>query len=335
LRRSLAGGSLARVLRRTPAIVLAVFAAIAAPSSPAAPVDPYDSAAANVVCPTAPTGWFNPTGAGGRFVLTPLDVAGNDGEYGGSDVEEVDCGYFTSAGKHLIVTVRYALPRDVNPFADFNVGCTVNDLAAGVPTGAYGWNTTDRVYRIVSEQRWDYATFHDYFGALVPADVARFESIARSLLHASEPNAHNCGVTDLGQAVALRENWLFGFDVTANANGGVTHATGQGTFAIRENPDGGTGTLVDLQAQPLAITVTAKGSRPKTVTIRVLAPRDFRTKSGATFLARVAVTASTFPACRVGAAGTLSVSTETETVRLDVCGRRLLDADGNVTLENL
>jgi hypothetical protein len=100
-------------------------------------------------------------------------------------------------------------------------------------------------------------------------------------------------------------------------------------------PGRGTGTLPDLQAQPLAVTVTARGSRPRTVTIPVVVPRDFRTSSGATFHARIAVTASTFPACRVGAAGTLTVSTVTETVRLDVCGRRLLDADGNFTLENL
>ncbi len=324
------------MLRRAPAILIAaVIGAVAAPLSPAASVDPYASAAANVPCPASPAGWFNPAGAGGRFVLTPLDVPGDDGEYGGSDVEEVDCGYYTNAGKHLIVAVRYALPRDPNPFADFNIGCTVNDLAAGVPTGAYGWNTTDRVYRVVSEQRWGYATFRDFFGQLAPTDVAGFEAIARSMLHASEPNAHECGVAHLGQAVALRSDWGFGFDVTAIANGGTTHATGEGTFAIRANPDGGTGTLLDLRAQPITVTVTAKGARPRSVTIRLVVPRDFRSSSGAVFHARVAVTASTLPVCHVGAAGTLTVSTDTDSVRLDVCGRRLLDAGGNVTLENL
>jgi hypothetical protein len=324
------------VLRRTPAfLIAAAAAAVAASSAPGASVDPYANAAANVVCPAAPTGWFNPAGPGGRFVLTPLDVPGEGGEYGGSDIEEVDCGYFTSAGKHLIVDVRYALPRDPNPFADFNVGCTLNDLAAGVPNGAYAWNTTDRVYRIVSEQRWSYATFHDFFGQLAPTDVAGFQAIAGSMLHASEPNAHECGLAHLGQAVATRSDWAFGFDVTATANGATTHATGEGAFAVRANPEGGTGTLLDLRAQPIAVSVTAKGAKPRSVTIRVVAPRDFRSSGGATFHARVAVTASTLPVCRVGALGMLTVSTDTDSVRLDICGRRLLDADGNITLENL
>jgi hypothetical protein len=191
------------------------------------------------------------------------------------------------------------------------------------------------VYRVVSDARWSYATFYDFLGGLAPADVGGFEAIARSMLHASEPDAHDCGVAQLGRPVALRSNWAFGFDVTASANGGTTHATGEGTFAIRANPDGGAGTLLELRAQPLAVTVTAKGSRPRTVALRVLAPRDFRSSYGATFHARVAVTASTLPACRVGAAGTLTVSTATNDVRLDVCGRRLLDAGGKITLANV
>jgi hypothetical protein len=322
-----------RVLGRTPAILLAALA-VAAPLAPAASVDPFADAAANVVCPAAPAGWFNPGGDGGRFVLTPLTPGGDDGLYGGSDIE-VDCGYFTNAGKHLTVVVRWALPQDVNPFADFDIGCTLNDFAAGVPTGAYGWNTTDRVYRVVSDQRWSYATFYDYLGQLAPADVGGFESIARTMLHASEPDAHECGIANLGRPVALRSNWAFGFDVTATANGGRTHATGEGTFAIRADPEGGAGTLLDLRAQALAVTVTAKGARPRTVRLRVLAPRDFRSSYGATFHARVAVTGSTLPACRVGAAGTLTVSTATDDVRLDVCGRRLVDAGGRITLQNV
>jgi hypothetical protein len=134
-----------------PATLLAAFA-VAAPLAPVASADPYADAAANVVCPAAPRGWFSPAGGGGRFVLTPLTAAGDDGLYGGNDVE-VDCGYFTTAGRHLTVGVRYALPRDPNPFADFDIGCTVNEAAAGVPTGAYGWNASDRVYRVVSEAR--------------------------------------------------------------------------------------------------------------------------------------------------------------------------------------
>jgi hypothetical protein len=78
--------------------------------------------------------------------------------------------------------------------------------------------------------------------------------------------------------------------------------------------------------------VTAKGSRPSRVALRVVAPRDFRSSYGATFRARVSGTASTLPACRVGAAGTLTVSTAADDVRLDVCGRRLLDAGGKITL---
>jgi hypothetical protein len=45
--------------------------------------------------------------------------------------------------------------------------------------------------------------------------------------------------------------------------------------------------------------------------------------------------ASTLPACGVGAAGTLTVSTATDEVRLDVCGRRLLDAGRRITLANV
>jgi hypothetical protein len=321
------------VLRRAPALLLAA-AAVAAGGASGAAADPYADAAAGIVCPAAPSGWTNPAGDGGRFVLTPLTLAGDDGAYGGDDVE-VDCGYFTSGGKHLMVGVRYALPQDPNPFADFDIGCTLNDFAAGVPTGAYGWNTTDRVYRVVGEERWSYATFYDFLGQLAPSDVGAFEAIARTMLRSAEPNAHECGVAHLGQAVALSSSWAFGFDVTSNANGGATHATGEGTFALRANPNGGTGTLLDLRAQPLDVTLTAKGSRPRTVELRVVAPRDFRSSYGATFHARVAVAASTFPPCRAGAAGTLTVSTSAGYVRLDVCGRRLVQAGGKITLASV
>jgi hypothetical protein len=66
----------------------------------------------------------------------------------------------------------------------------------------------------------------------------------------------------------------------------------------------------------------------------VIGPLGLRSSYGATFRARVAVAASTFPSCRVGAAGTLTVSTADHLVRLDVCGGRLLQADGKISLES-
>ena len=157
--------------------------------------------------------------------------------------------------------------------------------------------------------------------------------MARAMLRSSEPNAHACTFAHLGRPVALRSTWAFGFDVTASANGAVTRATDSGTFAIRASPTGGEGTLLALQAPPLVVTVRPTGAaRARSVTLRLVEPRDFRASYGATFRARVAVSASTFPPCRVGAAGTLTVSTSAHFVRLDVCGRRLLQADGRISL---
>ena len=95
-----------------------------------ASTDPYRDQAERIACPSAPPGWTHPPESeGGRSILTPLTaVAQPDDptELFGAPVVQVTCIY-RAAAEHLQVSVRYALPIDLNPWNDFYIGCTVTN----------------------------------------------------------------------------------------------------------------------------------------------------------------------------------------------------------------
>src|SRR5437660_1123992 len=87
-----------------------------------ASTDPYRDQAETIQCPSPPSGWFNPPeGGGGRRILTPLTAVQQTDDptlHFAAPLVQVDCHYQTTSGKDLVVSVRYALPIDINPWND-------------------------------------------------------------------------------------------------------------------------------------------------------------------------------------------------------------------------
>jgi YD repeat-containing protein len=303
--------------------------ALALPASSVA--DPYADAASVITCPAGPSGWYVPPGTDGRYVLTPLTVSGGDVNeapmaYGGSQVN-VDCTYWTHQGGRLTVSVRYALPNDFNPFADFYIGCKTNTTGIGGPTGPMPWDNQGRLYRVLSPSSWSYATFYDAYAQLQGNEVGAFEAITRTMLKSAEPIAHGCSLTLAPTAPTTL--WAFGFDANVKSGGLTTTGGTTGTFVTSPNQNGGVGTLGQLKANDFVIRV-AQGSRQVgAVTIRVTQPVSFKYSYGAVLRALVQVSSSTYAPCHVGATGTLIVSTNTSTATLQVCHRNLIQGTGS------
>jgi hypothetical protein len=307
---------------------------VALPASPAA--DPYADAASIIKCPSGPSGWFvKGEGPDGRYVLTPLttqsDSVGSFG-YGGTAVE-VDCNYWTNAGNHLIVAVRYALPTDFNPFADFYVGCNTNTTGIGGPTGPQPWDDVNRLYRVLSPTSWSYATFYDAYRQLHGGDVGAFEAVTRQMLKSAQPVAHTCNLSLTPQAPATI--WTFGFDANVKQNGMTTTGGTSGSFVTKPNEHGGIGQLGSLEATDIVLTMTRGSHTVGSVTLGVVQPVSFAYTYGAALRAIVKVKSSSFAPCRVGATGTLTVTSSVGAVTLQVCHRALLagtgSTNGNIT----
>src|SRR5262249_43468237 len=122
-------------------LVLSVGTAIASP-------DPYRDQAERIACPSAPPGWSHPSESeGGRSILTPLTVVEQTDDPSvrvGAPVVQVDCIYRSTGSRDIQVSVRYALPIDINPWNDFYIGCTVTGHPQAVSTAAHAWNDRDR-----------------------------------------------------------------------------------------------------------------------------------------------------------------------------------------------
>jgi hypothetical protein len=294
--------------------------------------DIYADEASVIACPPGPAGWSVPPGPDGRFVLTPLSLtsqtATTNVAYGGTQVN-VDCTYVSSAGGRLTVTVRYALPKNFNPFADFYIGCGTNKTGIGGPTGPKPWDTKDRQYRILSPVAWSYATFFDFYAQLKPDEVGAFESIARTMLKSSESVAHDCNLKV--EPTPPQVLWSFGFNANVTNAGVKTTGGTTGSFLTRPNQAGGTGSLGSLSADDIVLKLTKGKKSIGSVTLKVTSPVSFKYSYGATLRALVEVKSSTYTPCRTGATGTLIVSTNTRTATLQVCHRNLIQ--GNGTLE--
>ena len=299
--------------------------------------DPYRDQAETIPCPAAPAGWSNPSESeGGRTILTPLTplASGLDPTVlFGAPIVELACYYRTADGKQLQVSVRYALPIDINPWNDFYIGCTALGRQQPIATAAKPWNSRDRVYRVVGVNTWSLATFVDDLKELGPNEVPRFEAITNAMLRAAQPFAHDCKLAGNGAPVDLTSLWTFSFDVQTTSAGVTSSASSSGSFVTTANTAGSAvGTIRDLRASDFRLELTGRG-KPRWLTIHVGAPIEFQHTYGSLLRTQVAVTASNDAGCRKGSTGTLLVSLQQLTppsVVVQVCGHAYLDGTGSV-----
>jgi hypothetical protein len=316
------------------AVLVLALAAGAAHAS----VDPYlDQANAVVPCPTAPPGWTNPPASeGGRNVLTPLSsLTSPDGltEYFAAPVVEVDCYYRTASGKDLEVSVRYALPIDLNPWSDFDIGCTVTGHPEAASTVSQPFDSRTGVYRKVGVKSWSLATFIDALHALTPANVPRFVTVANEMFKDAQPLAHNCSLPGNNGPVGVKSIWQFSFDVNVTSGGVTSSGSASGSFATTPSANGtSTGAITGLKASNFRLRVTA-GGRTQSLAIHVAAPLGFSHSYGSQLSTQIVVLASNLSGCRTGSTGTLLVTTPmlaSPTVKLTVCGHSYLNGKGSV-----
>jgi hypothetical protein len=319
-------------------LILGVLFVLAAGAATArASGDPYADQADRIPCPTAPSGWYLPAvEAGGRTVLTPLTaVAGGPSDptiFFGAPVVQVDCHYRTQAGKDLDVAVRYVLPMDLNPWNDFYIGCTSTGHPQNAATSAKTWNVTDRIYRIVGSKTWSLATFIDDLKQLAPADVPRFEAIARTMLADAQPLAHNCKLAGNGKPTDVKALWTFSFDAKTTQAGVTSSGGTTGSFQTTPEDSSAAGTIGNLQANDFRLKVSGKGKNGS-LEIHVGTPIDFHHGYGAVLRAHIIVLASNEDGCANGATGQLRVSVQYLTapsVAVQICGHTYLAGKGSV-----
>ncbi len=318
----------------------ACLAAAAWTGAAGAAGDPYaDAADARIPCPAAPPGWFNPpAGQGGRSDLTP-DTALENGAFTqlfGAPIVQVSCTYATADGKSIAVQVRYALPIDLNPWNDFDVGCSSTHRPPAASLAPQAWNDRDRVYRVIGARTWSLATFDDDLAQLSRADVPRFEAIADTMLHDAQPLAHGCSLAGNGKPVALSAMWVFSFTATTSHGGLVSSAKTTGSFTTTPSSSGiNVGAIENLSAESFVLSVVGKGTRTKT-TIRVRSPIAFEHSYGSVLRLSVVVARSDGGACRAGSTGTLELAAPLlgpPSVKLVICGRTYLNGKGLVAVD--
>jgi hypothetical protein len=302
-----------------------------------ASMDPYRDQAETIACPSAPAGWFNPPESeGGRSILTPLTAVAQTDDptvLFGAPVVQVGCNYRTTGGSELQVSVRYALPIDLNPWNDFYIGCSVTGHPVSVATAPHAWNDRERVYRVVGAKTWSLATFVDDLRALRKEDVPRFEAMTNTMLKAAQPFAHDCKLAGNGAPVDLKSIWTFSFDVQATKAGVMSSARSSGSFVTTASPSGsGVGAISNLRATDFRLRMTSKG-KTRSLTMHVGAPIAFNHGYGTLLRTQLVVVASNDAGCRKGSTGTLLVSLQSLTpprVVVQVCGHTYLDGTGRV-----
>jgi hypothetical protein len=321
----------------TRAIVVVLSLLVLGAGTANASPDPYRDQAERIKCPAAPPGWFNPSESeGGRNILTPLTAVQQTDDptvLVGAPVVQVDCNYRTTDGRDLQVSVRYALPIDLNPWNDFYIGCTVTGHPEVSSISAHAWNDRDRTYRIVGAKSWSLATFIDDLKGLGKDDESRFEAVTKAMFAAAQPLAHNCKLPGNGGPVNVKSIWIFSFDVQTSRASVTSSATSNGSFITTAGPNGNTvGAISGLAAADFHLKVTSKG-KTRWLAIHVGSPIEFRHGYGSLLRTHVEVTSSTDSQCRKGSPGTLLVSLEDLTpprVALQVCGHTYLDGEGRI-----
>jgi len=243
----------------------------------------------------------------------------------------VTCTYKQDSRHIVSVQAEYALPTNLNPYADFYFGCKQRRKQ--------DWDNVHRLFFVSGEKSWSYVTFTDPGRELPNADVPRFETIAKSMLESVEPLAHSCELNTT-TPTTVRQEYLFTFEflVTADrfrAFGGVgmrTPLIPDGVFAATYA--GPTSTvqskIISVKTDPFHVSVTDGG---KHYALRL------SLEPGSSFVQRppkqtlqfgVKVMSSNYPKCRAGEHGSLTIKADNRltranspaTVRLALCGSR-------------
>jgi len=307
-------------------------------SSAGASADPYRDQAERIACPSPPPGWMHPSESeGGRSILTPLTAVEQTDDPSvivGAPVVQVDCHYRTAAGSDLQVSVRYALPIDLNPYNDFYVGCTTTGHPQSVATAPHPWNDRERIYRVVGAKTWSLATFIDALGSLHKGDVPRFEAMTNEMLKAAQPFAHDCKLSGNGAPVRIKTIWTFDFSAKTTSGGVTSSAASSGSFVTTASSSStSAGAISNLEVNDFRLRVSGNG-KTRWLGIRVGDPIEFRHGYGTTLRAEVLVTGSTDTACRKGSKGSLTVALQPLTpahVAVQVCGHTYLAGKGAVS----
>jgi hypothetical protein len=293
-------------------VVAAVAPALTAAASAAK--DPN-----GIACPAAPAGWSLPA-TGGKKV----EDAATDVRLRPSDAVTVNCNYFATRGRYILVNVQYALPSDPNPNSDFDFGCSSSDTQ---------WNTTDRIFRVMSRDEWAYATFFDSTGELAGNEVPQFEGVTRQLLQNAGGYAHACNLRVAPTAGTTRYTFSFVLPAGHAAGSFSAKATTNGVSAMP---------VVAVTVPTIVLSVVTRGRRDA-LTVRVTRGIDYHESAtapngtvslNATVRFAVQVLDSGVPACPKGANGTLSVSTPAA-VFLSVCGRSFLTGRATTSISLL
>lgn len=261
----------------------------------------------NIECPPAPGGW-KPAAAEPKTVWDAKTSA----RFAGLQQVAVNCNYDTTTGKHIEVTVTYALPTDLNPNADFYFGCGNGNTA---------WTSTQRKFYVASGGQWAFATFGDPLRQIDDSEARRFEGVTRELLRNTEGYGHPCVLKVT--PTALTSEFTFSF-----ATGGTK---GHGTFSTR-------GSLTRNGSDPIVvahvpdISVAANGST-HAIKVRIQHGIDYHvpqpTPANGKIRLAVKVIASKIASCRKGDQGTLTI-TDAPSVTLTVCGQTLLAGKASV-----
>jgi hypothetical protein len=250
-----------------------------------------------------------------------------------ASIVQLNCDYRTADGKDLQVSVRYALPIDLNPWNDFYVGCTVTGRPEPASTAARAWNDHDRVYRVVGAKTWSLATFIDDLKQLGTNEVPRFEAVTNAMLKAAQPFAHNCSLAGNGKPVNLSTIWTFGFDASTSSGGVIASGKTSGSFVTTASVETAAGGAISkLDAADFRLSLLSKGKK-RWLTIHIGSPIDFRASYGYRLRAQIKVVGSNDGSCAKGSTGTLLLSLQQLTpplVRLQVCGHTYLDGKGLV-----
>jgi hypothetical protein len=232
--------------------------------------------------------------------------------------------------------VRYALPSDINPWNDFDIGCTVTGHPEAASTVSQAFNRRSRTYRIVAARSWSLATFIDNLRQLTPAEVPHFEAIANTMLKDAQPLAHNCSLPGDHGPVAVKAIWTFSFAASVSRVGVTSSASTSGTFVTSPSPNGTQiGAISNLRATDFRLTLTGHGGT-RSLTIHIGAPLSFSHSYGSLLRTTIVVLGSSDPGCRTGTTGSLLVSAPylaTPSVRLSVCGQTYLDGKGSVSAQ--
>ncbi len=254
-----------------------------------------------IACPAAPSGWAVPP-ASGKAVLSPMAPSVEGERYGGNAVVII-CDYFATngSGKHILASVVYALPTDINPVADFYFGCS---------SGGTTWTDRDRVYRVMSPDRWAIAAFTDFLGLLDDTTVPAFQNVTRQLLASTAGYAHTCDLKVQETPINSAFSYTFG---SSFGNGGGTFESAGSVLKTGWVP------VVSTSDATLLLTLNKR-----IFTLEVKHGWRFypgRPSQQPKLSLAVRVTDSEIRSCGIGNTGTL-ILTQT-TLQLRICNQRL------------